>query len=167
MKISTRKQYLYLALLFSITGCGPGTSDYSEKINGSELIYIDSNTLNKVIVKHNQQGQQKTLIGPTILSYQVEGDHLIGVRQVVNYFLCGETRSDVEVTDHLEFFEINLSSQLAQYNTLSFNNFSDFKKHLQEINIGVAKQFHPDLLSKKLITTSSLGNCRNPKMISD
>jgi hypothetical protein len=163
------KPHLLLLLSFIFVGCGPGISDYSEKIKGSELVYIDNNTLNRVIVQNNQKGEQQTLIGSTILSYQVNGDYLIGVRQIVNNYLCEETRNDVEVTDNLEFFSIYLSSKQPLYTTLRFEKYTEFKNYLSNIKLStdVAKQFHPDKLSNKYIRTSSLGDCTNPKLISN
>lgn len=162
---------LYFLMFISIffIGCGPGASDYSEKIIGTELMYIDNNSLNRIIVKLNSNGEQETLIGSSILSYQVEGGHLVGVRQVVNHYMCDSTRSDVEITDHIEFFSINIYTEGAQYNPLFFDTFMGFKNYLESANVDdqVANTFQTNSLEDKLLTANPLGECKNARLVAN
>lgn len=163
------KFYFLMAISLFLIGCGPGASDYAEKIRGTELMYIDNNSLNRIIVKLNSNGEQETLIGSSILSYQVEGNHLVGARQVVNHYICDSTRSDVEITDHIEFFAINIPAEGTQYSSSLFDTFAGFKKHLESVNIDdqVVNDFQPKSFEDKLLTVNSLGECKNAKLIAN
>lgn len=161
------KLCFFMSFSIFAAGCGPGISDYGEKIKGTELIYIDSNSLNRIIAKLNPNGEQENLIGPSILSYRIEGDYIFGVRQVVNHYICNQTRSDVEVTDQIEFFAINTSSEEAQYSSSSFGEFSEFESYLEANKVGaqVVRAFRPDVFKDKLIAANTLGECESPKLI--
>ena len=158
----------FFMTLVLIAGCGPGFLDYSKKIRGTELIYIDANSLTRIIVKSNSNGEQETIVGSSILNYRVESGHVFGARQVVRHYRCEQTRSDVEITDRIEFFVIKIFPEEAQYSSVSFDDFSEFESYLETIQIDdqTTTVFQPSSLEDRLLAVSSLGECKAPQLVS-
>ena len=149
------------------SACGAGAFDYSEKIRGTGLIYQDSNTLDRSIVKIDREGGRKTLVGSTILDYKVKAGHVIGLRQIVNHYVCNKTRGDVEITDEIEFFAIKIPVEGDAYQYVSFNDFFLFEQYLEEKKVPskVARSMRPALHESWMLESRPLGECVNAKLV--
>jgi hypothetical protein len=77
---------------------------------------------------------------------------------VVNHYICDQTISDVEITDCIEYFSINITSNEAEYSLLAFDAFLEFKNYLESIKIGAQaiSEFQPEYFKDQLLTTRSL-----------
>ena len=158
---------LFLLVIFFLAGCGPGVSDYSEKIGKTGLLFIDDGPLNRGIFKESSDDGWEALIESSVLFYRVYGKYVVGVRQVVNHYVCDSTRSDVEVTDRIEYFAIEVDKDSHHYGVQTFGTILEFSVFMEgvELREQVSDYINASEFQEKMLPVSLLGECFSPRLV--
>jgi len=150
-------------LVFLLVGCGPGISDYEERIGSDGLWYSDSNALSRQIDRLDEEGFRRNVVLPTILRYEILDDRVIGLRQVVNHYLCDgqEFRTGV-------YFVID-TSQRGEFGVSEFASFVEFQDYLasKDVEAEVSSAYRPDVFMDQMLSPRQISKCENAKLLSD
>ena len=158
-----KKNLFFIVLFIYIAACHPG-GDFQKQIGNTDLTYFNGGGLNKYIIGPRSKNEKSIiLVEPEILIFSNEGDHVFGLRQVVNHYHCSDPITGVaEVTDRLEFFIINVSSNALSYEPVVFSDYLEFKSFSQDLGISseAINALMPDRNEKKILhVRNSLDRC--------